>query len=772
MKKKPNILNIKNNNSESNEDKADQVSDDTRVLQTESPSTNSSAKQSDITPIASSVFNFSIGAKPSSLLSSKSPSPQLTKPKDEPGSYITRPSPFYSQMYNPSGSILLPPTSSLQLPNRENMPIKKRMFPFEIPKEFKSKHQDTEPKPTRSESTASFDPKLDDDRPTKSKNYNLVDWIKQRVLARKDDAYLPATIQDTKQSTVTLTFDGSLSNTTSSESEPHKFNVAKFEHKFSVIEDASPHRLEELKVGLLVGYRLQVPTAQSCYFIGRIVNINEENKSFCIENLSVKYPTSLCPEPQAWVSRPSIRLLLPPWYAEYKNDFDLSPSELKRSIFYDTPQTADYRQLFSQSPRSSLHLISPITSSNAMSTPDVLPYRQFAVKQQKDVRYEEVDDQVQYKPSSLLTTPTSPLPRPFMPTQYQSKHPSSPFLSPNPYQPTQKYPSKEPYQLPGSFNSAVETSSSLLGKLIGQTANSPTFASQQASFIYSSGFDRASQPGSSKQQNSSAHDLQPDQSTGSKVIRQDIQTPTPNDPLSSSSNPSSLLSPCFPVASTSLRYKKGDVVAAQNGIRKKFNGKQWRRLCSKDGCQKESQRKGFCSRHLTQRSGKSYRTTISSASNAGGTSSSTTALMNLLSSGYQQPQQQQQASQQADKKTPSTVPLTKVNDAAKSLEKKKNTSSKDSSNSGFARSMEELNAAKVLTGLASLTTIPPEMERENIATDFKRTNESEENKKSQKQNDSERKSTSQSESLPKYIEKITCDDMSDGSSSSNLFLKF
>ena len=50
-------------------------------------------------------------------------------------------------------------------------------------------------------------------------------------------------------------------------------------------------------------------------------------------------------------------------------------------------------------------------------------------------------------------------------------------------------------------------------------------------------------------------------------------------------------------------FKKGDIVNANNGIRKKFNGKQWRRLCSKEGCQKESQRKGFCSRHLTQKVG-------------------------------------------------------------------------------------------------------------------------------------------------------------------------
>ncbi|GAB6019604.1 hypothetical protein CHUAL_001169 [Chamberlinius hualienensis] len=52
-------------------------------------------------------------------------------------------------------------------------------------------------------------------------------------------------------------------------------------------------------------------------------------------------------------------------------------------------------------------------------------------------------------------------------------------------------------------------------------------------------------------------------------------------------------------ATTPHKYKKGDVVATANGIRKKFNGKQWRRLCSRDGCTKESQRRGFCSRHLS-----------------------------------------------------------------------------------------------------------------------------------------------------------------------------
>ncbi|XP_055695113.1 putative transcription factor capicua isoform X2 [Lutzomyia longipalpis] len=52
---------------------------------------------------------------------------------------------------------------------------------------------------------------------------------------------------------------------------------------------------------------------------------------------------------------------------------------------------------------------------------------------------------------------------------------------------------------------------------------------------------------------------------------------------------------------TPHRFKKGDIVTTPSGIRKKFNGKQWRRLCSNDPCSKESQRRGFCSRHLSQK---------------------------------------------------------------------------------------------------------------------------------------------------------------------------
>ncbi|XP_061145089.1 protein capicua homolog isoform X2 [Syngnathus typhle] len=75
------------------------------------------------------------------------------------------------------------------------------------------------------------------------------------------------------------------------------------------------------------------------------------------------------------------------------------------------------------------------------------------------------------------------------------------------------------------------------------------------------------------------------------------QTPTPLSVGGSSTTSSRSRTPL----SLAQKYKKGDVVCTQNGIRKKFNGKQWRRLCSREGCMKESQRRGYCSRHLSMR---------------------------------------------------------------------------------------------------------------------------------------------------------------------------
>ena len=60
-------------------------------------------------------------------------------------------------------------------------------------------------------------------------------------------------------------------------------------------------------------------------------------------------------------------------------------------------------------------------------------------------------------------------------------------------------------------------------------------------------------------------------------------------------------------------YRKGQVIVTPNGFRKKYNGKQWRKLCMVEGCEKESQKKGYCSRHLTSLRESSSRTKLQDA---------------------------------------------------------------------------------------------------------------------------------------------------------------
>lgn len=92
--------------------------------------------------------------------------------------------------------------------------------------------------------------------------------------------------------------------------------------------------------------------------------------------------------------------------------------------------------------------------------------------------------------------------------------------------------------------------------------------------------------------NSTPSNLPPSKTTPTQTL-----TPTSGGGSSSTSSSRSRT----PLSLAQQKYKKGDVVCTPNGIRKKFNGKQWRRLCSREGCMKESQRRGYCSRHLSMR---------------------------------------------------------------------------------------------------------------------------------------------------------------------------
>ena len=65
-------------------------------------------------------------------------------------------------------------------------------------------------------------------------------------------------------------------------------------------------------------------------------------------------------------------------------------------------------------------------------------------------------------------------------------------------------------------------------------------------------------------------------------------------------------------------------------------GKQWRKLCSKGDCMKESQRKGYCSRHLSMRS-KNSQTPDSHLSVPRSQQRSASAIDGITSPGFQRP---------------------------------------------------------------------------------------------------------------------------------------
>ena len=82
--------------------------------------------------------------------------------------------------------------------------------------------------------------------------------------------------------------------------------------------------------------------------------------------------------------------------------------------------------------------------------------------------------------------------------------------------------------------------------------------------------------------------------------------PPPPQPITAQPHPPPLTTDYYPPLARGPRIKlkdykgakKGEIIITPEGIKKKFNGKQWRRLCGVEDCWKESQKCGLCSKHL------------------------------------------------------------------------------------------------------------------------------------------------------------------------------
>ncbi|XP_036450828.1 protein capicua homolog isoform X4 [Colossoma macropomum] len=152
---------------------------------------------------------------------------------------------------------------------------------------------------------------------------------------------------------------------------------------------------------------------------------------------------------------------------------------------------------------------------------------------------------------------------------------------------------------PPGHSGSLSVARGLSGTSLGTHLSGPPSGSPQPppspAFVGSDGALSLSHPSTVAPSPSSRRSLTPLDKTPSPSQN---STPIPGSSTSSSASSSRSRTP---LSVAQQKYKKGDVVCTPNGIRKKFNGKQWRRLCSKDSCMKESQRRGYCSRHLSMR---------------------------------------------------------------------------------------------------------------------------------------------------------------------------
>lgn len=152
---------------------------------------------------------------------------------------------------------------------------------------------------------------------------------------------------------------------------------------------------------------------------------------------------------------------------------------------------------------------------------------------------------------------------------------------------------------PSGYSSPISVVRGIADTSLGTQLSGPSSGSPQpiasSAFVGSDGVPLQPHPSTVPPSPSSKGSLTPSDKTSTPS-----QTSVPIPGSSSSSSASSSRSRT-PLSAAQQIYKKGDVVCTPNGIRKKFNGKQWRRLCSKDSCMKESQRRGYCSRHLSMR---------------------------------------------------------------------------------------------------------------------------------------------------------------------------
>lgn len=343
--------------------------------------------------------------------------------------------------------------------------------------------------------------------PAKRLMINLFEWTNQRVLAKRDGLYQPGVIREIKDNKhVGILFD--------SDKNVVYFNDV-IEHKScEIISDHSP-MASLITVNCKVSVR--VTPEDQFYYEGIVLEKRVNPQSYCVKIIGMhedKHPQN------HWVSRPSIRLLQPPWIDDMEEEL----------LGQDTPPPVP--SLTSPSPLQ-IHL-----HSQHQHPQNFIPH-----PSQQMVQHMEISPPISTRTDRSPSFPPS--------TSNETERGDS---SDDEMKSEELYFDSSGLSTPRSGSATPGSGSKLQG-------------------------DRRLIP--KKREYTRSRSAQSGESSRSS---------TPRSPLT-----------------CSQKFKKGDVVSTPNGIRKKFNGKQWRRLCSKEGCTKESQRRGYCSRHLSMKGQKNLR---------------------------------------------------------------------------------------------------------------------------------------------------------------------
>ncbi|XP_054081901.1 putative transcription factor capicua isoform X2 [Zeugodacus cucurbitae] len=442
-------------------------------------------------------------------------------------------------------------------------------------------------------------------------NLDLSEWSNTRVLAKLNNFYASGIIRQT------TSYNGSSSgveangrpssaatpNSITVEFDPPENCTQRYTDvlgngRFNVILDASPP-LADINVDTRVCVRSQIDGRSGYVFVeGFVTDINTKTKQFTVQIHTDSTPIFKT------VKRADLRLLLPPWWDELR---ELSPSpQQQHSHVFGNHKAGGSHSALLTSPhqhRTGGSSGAPGTVSHKTSTGHHnLTY--------VTTRYDgKIPAHATVASSQQLAAHMSS----YSTTQQQHLQKQEEY-----YRTT----ATSPFQTVGGSGQSLLVNAHNVGTIGKIHANGSIATASLPEIVVSQQQSQSGGSGISSHQSHSQHSQSPSDDLQRRQSRQydefesddelkgvqiDGYTLGDGDPekLSAGSKRSSVQSRGSTSstprsqATTPHRFKKGDIVQSESGVRKKYNGKQWRRLCGM--CSKESQRRGLCSRHLNQK---------------------------------------------------------------------------------------------------------------------------------------------------------------------------